>query len=572
MFLPTIKRILTPTDSACFFILAVPPKKRNELLVRQIVIGCLCLMLQDLHMIFVKQPFIDLNGIILNDYVDFFIVLMYASLFGSIPATVVVFINFIADSILLRGFAFSNFGLVLCALIASVPMQRHWYYSTAKSIAAAIMFSIILGSCWSLLFMVVENEPIKFHHAAIQFLNMMPASALTVFLCRRFFLYAPDKIKEKTFGGLFYIRSNDSLYNRITSTRAARLSFKLSVLIFCMTLFLIVSGIMFVHILLMPNPRNDFFAMMHAGPHDPQSSFYIKLILLMLNATVPFVQVVNLFAQINIAIPVRLMSTAMRDFTSDVLSEEQESVVDIHLLNIHTHDEIEDLHKTLKLTSRRILLYIEKLQHEKALEEQVIVQEQRSAKLTKEFMLALAKTVDAKDHYTSGHSLRVAKYAKEIARRMGKSEDEQEEIFTMGLLHDIGKIGVSEAIINKQGKLTEEEFQKIKEHPTKGYEILKNVSELPTIANGARWHHERFDGRGYPDGLKGYDIPEEARIIAVADAYDAMTSKRAYSDVRPQDVVRSEIIRCRGSQFDPQIADIFVSMIDDDPEYKMHEF
>ncbi len=104
-----------------------------------------------------------------------------------------------------------------------------------------------------------------------------------------------------------------------------------------------------------------------------------------------------------------------------------------------------------------------------------------------------------------------------------------------------------------------------------GSEILKNVKELPKLATGARWHHERFDGRGYPDGLSGLNIPEEARIIAVADAYDAMTSNRAYSRIRPQQEVRSEIERCRESQFDPKIADLFLQMIDDDKDYVMHE-
>ena len=198
-------------------------------------------------------------------------------------------------------------------------------------------------------------------------------------------------------------------------------------------------------------------------------------------------------------------------------------------------------------------------------------QESRSAHLTEGFMLALAKSVDAKDHYTSGHSERVAQYAREIARRLGKSETEQDDIYTMGLLHDIGKIGVSEAIINKNGRLTDEEFAEIKKHPLKGYEILQNVKEIPALATGARWHHERYDGRGYPDGLSGETIPEEARIIAVADAYDAMTSKRAYSDVRPQSQVRAEIERCKGSQFDPKIADVMLGMIDDDTDYKMHE-
>ena len=104
-----------------------------------------------------------------------------------------------------------------------------------------------------------------------------------------------------------------------------------------------------------------------------------------------------------------------------------------------------------------------------------------------------------------------------------------------------------------------------------GYDILKNVKELPSLAVGARWHHERYNGRGYPDGLSGESIPLEARIIGVADAYDAMTSNRAYSSVRPQEQVRSEIERCKGSQFDPVIADVMISIMDDDKDYRLHE-
>lgn len=191
--------------------------------------------------------------------------------------------------------------------------------------------------------------------------------------------------------------------------------------------------------------------------------------------------------------------------------------------------------------------------------------------LTREMMLALSQTVDAKDHYTNGHSQRVADYSKEIARRMGKSADEQEMIYEMGLLHDIGKIGVSEEIINKTSRLTDEEFAKIKEHTVIGSEILGRISVMPELAIGARSHHERYDGRGYPDGLRGEEIPEAARIICLADCYDAMTSTRTYSDPKPQDAVRAEIVRCSGSQFDPEIAAVMISMIDDDTEYRMHE-
>ncbi|ADL34696.1 HD-GYP/response regulator domain-containing protein [Butyrivibrio proteoclasticus B316] len=183
----------------------------------------------------------------------------------------------------------------------------------------------------------------------------------------------------------------------------------------------------------------------------------------------------------------------------------------------------------------------------------------------------LADAIDAKDAYTKGHSGRVAEYAREIAKRAGYSYDRQEEIYMMGLLHDVGKIGVPDAVINKPGKLTDEEFEKIKTHPGRGAQILQNIEEMPKLAIGARWHHERFDGRGYPDGLSGYDIPEEARIIAVADAYDAMTSNRSYRGLIPQDVVKGEFEKGSGTQFDPQFAAIMLEIIKEDVDYKLHE-
>ena len=183
----------------------------------------------------------------------------------------------------------------------------------------------------------------------------------------------------------------------------------------------------------------------------------------------------------------------------------------------------------------------------------------------------LAKTIDAKDAYTNGHSERVADYSKEIARRFGYDEDRQEEIYMMGLLHDVGKIGVPDTVINKPGRLTDEEYDMIKSHPVTGAEILATVSEMPALVTGARWHHERYDGRGYPDGLKGEEIPEEARIIAVADAYDAMTSHRSYRDIIPQDHVKSEIEKGMGTQFDEKFARIMLDMIAEDTEYTMHE-
>ena len=181
----------------------------------------------------------------------------------------------------------------------------------------------------------------------------------------------------------------------------------------------------------------------------------------------------------------------------------------------------------------------------------------------------LADAIDAKDAYTKGHSGRVAEYAREIAKRAGFTTERQEEIYMMGLLHDVGKIGVPDAVINKPGKLTDEEFEKIKTHPGRGAKILQNIEEMPKLAVGARWHHERFDGRGYPDKLSGEDIPEEARIIAVADAYDAMTSNRSYRKVIPQEVVEGELEKGSGTQFDPRFAAIMLEIIKEDVEYKL---
>ena len=192
-----------------------------------------------------------------------------------------------------------------------------------------------------------------------------------------------------------------------------------------------------------------------------------------------------------------------------------------------------------------------------------------SERLFSELILALAKTIDVKDRYTSGHSERVATYAREIARRAGDSEDAQATIYAVGLLHDIGKIGVPVNIINKPSRLTDEEFKIIKAHTTAGASILKTVAEFPELSVGARSHHERYDGRGYPDRLAGEDIPRMARIIAVGDAYDAMTSRRSYRDALPQAVARSEIEKGRGTQFDPQLADIMLQMIDEDTEFTM---
>ncbi len=184
---------------------------------------------------------------------------------------------------------------------------------------------------------------------------------------------------------------------------------------------------------------------------------------------------------------------------------------------------------------------------------------------------ALVNAIEAKDVYSRGHSMRVAEYSRLIARQLGKSEEECNEIYYAGLLHDVGKIGISYPILTKKGRLTPQEYEQIKRHTNIGKQILSGISEYPYLSIAANSHHERYDGKGYPDKWKENDIPEIARIISVADAYDAMTSNRSYRAAMPQQLVREEIVKGAGTQFDPEIARAMQHLIDIDIEYEMKE-
>ncbi len=179
----------------------------------------------------------------------------------------------------------------------------------------------------------------------------------------------------------------------------------------------------------------------------------------------------------------------------------------------------------------------------------------------------IASTIDAKDEYTGGHSDRVAEYAGILAREMAVdydfSEADIENIKYIGRMHDIGKIGIADTILNKAGRLNDEEFSLMKKHAEIGYMLLKDMDDnMAGLLDGVRHHHERFDGTGYPDGLSGTDIPLYARILCLADCYDAMTSNRVYRKRLTDEEVREEILRCAGTQFDPALAEIFVRAMD----------
>lgn len=173
-------------------------------------------------------------------------------------------------------------------------------------------------------------------------------------------------------------------------------------------------------------------------------------------------------------------------------------------------------------------------------------------------------TVEAKDTYTRGHSDRVSEYSVLIGKKLGLSEEDLKRLKIGGLFHDVGKIGVPDNILQKNGKLSDDEYSEIKNHPTIGAHILSTASIFQDILPIVKYHHERFDGNGYPERLQGENIPYLARITAVADTFDAMTSKRVYRDSLSLDTVIDEFKRCRGTQFDPSIDDLFMNILQND--------
>ena len=193
--------------------------------------------------------------------------------------------------------------------------------------------------------------------------------------------------------------------------------------------------------------------------------------------------------------------------------------------------------------------------------EKELAEANRLVEMGKQTVIAIARTVDAKDPRTGGHSRRVALYSKQIAEAYGLPEKDCQDIEWAANMHDIGKIAIPDSILNKHGKLTDEEYAQMKSHTTRGAEILSDFTLLDHVIEGAEYHHERYDGRGYPKGLKGEDIPLYARIIGVADAFDAMTANRVYRKQMDFDYVLNELEKGRGTQFDATFVDILLKLI-----------
>jgi putative two-component system response regulator len=221
---------------------------------------------------------------------------------------------------------------------------------------------------------------------------------------------------------------------------------------------------------------------------------------------------------------------------------------------------LDELEMTIARAMEKSRLMRENDEYKQMLEERVVQQVEKIRSLSLGSVLSMARALEAKDLYTSGHSQRVAEYSVLIARQLGHDYQFCDRVRIIGQLHDIGKIGIRESILNKPGRLTDEEFNIVKQHPVIGSEILRPVISDTCVICGVKHHHERFDGRGYPDGLKGEEIPIEARILAVADTYDAMTTNRAYRSGLSHDKAMEEIMKCSGSQFDPMMAEAFLTI------------
>jgi len=184
-----------------------------------------------------------------------------------------------------------------------------------------------------------------------------------------------------------------------------------------------------------------------------------------------------------------------------------------------------------------------------------------------ETIMAFSEALEARDKYTAGHSRRVMEYSKSIGQRLKLDKQDIEDLKRSALLHDIGKIGIPDMVLKKQTKLTDEEYTIIKSHPETGAAILKYIKSFKHLVPAVYHHHEQFDGEGYPDGVKGMAIPLHARIIAIADTFDAMTSSRSYRGALSFRTALSELERSKGIQFDPDIADIFLDILQESPFY-----
>ena len=238
----------------------------------------------------------------------------------------------------------------------------------------------------------------------------------------------------------------------------------------------------------------------------------------------------------------------------------------IKRLDIKGYCEKSDKFDQLLLLIESGIKSVEQMKEIKSINDKLSDTYKQLEKAYMESIQTLRYTVEAKDTYTRGHSDRVSAISVLIGKELGLSQEDLRRLEIGGLFHDIGKIGVPDSILQKEGKLSENEYSEIKNHPTIGAHILSTASIFQDILPIVKYHHERYDGKGYPEQLAGERIPFLARITAIADTFDAMTSRRSYRNSLPIETVISEIEKCSGSQFDPEITSVFLNILKNSPE------
>ena len=236
----------------------------------------------------------------------------------------------------------------------------------------------------------------------------------------------------------------------------------------------------------------------------------------------------------------------------------------IKKLDIQGYCEKTDKPDQLLLLIESGIKSIDQMNMIKKINEELSESKEKLEKSYLETIEILRYTVEAKDVYTRGHSDRVSEYSVLIGEKLGLSEEELKTLRIGGLFHDVGKIGIPDSILLKETKLSDDEYSEIKNHPSIGAHILSNATIFKDIIPIVLHHHERYDGKGYPKRLAGEDIPLMARIAAVADTFDAMTSKRSYRDALPLDIVKEELRKNSGTQFDPKVAEVFLDILENE--------
>ncbi len=337
----------------------------------QIIFGTICLFILLIHhtSIVAFSDDIKFGLITAFDILDLLTILLYSTFFGTFPAAMMTFFAFVLHSFFVREFAFTDFNMLIAALVAGIPVRFRWYKKWSKTLFAPILFTFVLLFSSILIFGLLDEKSQMETYillARCWLLGCFCISAITAIFARIYFSHASEEKKTLTLSGLYFSEQFGQLeQNRV---RKVNISAKLMILLWLEAAILIVLAVIFVRVMNPDmNPLSQFLKIAVSAHHRP--SYYAKLVLLLLNATIPLVLIANVYAQSKIAIPVQLMTAAMSDFTNDVVEDEKQSVLDIHLLKIKTGDEIEDLHKTLCATADKLSCYIEKIKNEKRLEE-----------------------------------------------------------------------------------------------------------------------------------------------------------------------------------------------------------